>query len=333
MNLKIKAITLIGIILITFLIYGNSMHAPFAFDDPETIINNKDLKTNSIYSQFNKPRYIGYITFALNYHFNKSQPYGYHIVNVSIHSLNGILAFLLISYLLNITKPNFFKSNNYLISLITALLFVMHPIQTQAVTYISQRFASLATFFIFLSIYFYILYRKENKNLAIFFYILSLIFALSAYKTKENTASLPLILLVLEWLVFKSSTSIKKIFAIIPYFLLISVIIISFLHTSKTSGSIIQDVISKSVETTNITRSIYLMTQFRVITTYIRLLLIPINQSVDYLYPLSQSFFEFKTFISFLFLLSLLIIAVIIRKKHVTISVGILWFFIFLSIE
>lgn len=245
--------------------------------------------------------------------------------------LHGILVFLICSLLLHILKLNLSNLQSYFFSLTVSLLFILHPIQTQAVTYISQRFASLAALFAFSSIYCYLQYRNKSSSA---YYIGSLLFALLAFKTKENTATLPLIIIMLEWLVFRPSNRHKKIIiAVIPYFFLLSVIVFSFVNAKKPVAELVNDIIGKSVETSTISRTTYLMTQFRVITTYLRLLLLPIRQSIDYYYPLSKSFFEGKTFLCFLLLLCLLIISIIIRKKYTAISVGMLWFFIFLIVE
>jgi hypothetical protein len=86
-------------------------------------------------------------------------------------------------------------------------------------------------------------------------------------------------------------------------------------------------------ETAAISRNDYLLTQFNVIVTYIRLLFLPINQNLDYDYPLAHSLFAFPTFLSFLFLVMLVIVGVWIFRKSRLISFGIFWFFITLSVE
>jgi hypothetical protein len=96
----------------------------------------------------------------------------------------------------------------------------------------------------------------------------------------------------------------------------------------------IGDVIGDATqETTAISRTDYLLTQFSVIATYIRLLLFPVNQNLDYDYPISHTLFEFPTIFSFLFLVSTVIFGVWMFKKSRLISFGIFWFFITLSVE
>ena len=77
----------------------------------------------------------------------------------------------------------------------------------------------------------------------------------------------------------------------------------------------------------------YFLTQFRVILTYIRLFILPYNQNLDYDYSVSTSFFQIKTFFSFLALLGILLSGVLLFKKYRLISFGIFWFFLTLSVE
>jgi len=77
----------------------------------------------------------------------------------------------------------------------------------------------------------------------------------------------------------------------------------------------------------------YLFTQFRVILTYLRLFILPINQNLDYDYPLSTSFFQLKTFFSFSLLLGILAAGVLLFKRYRIIAFGIFWFFLTLSVE
>src|SRR6185503_15972049 len=93
---------------------------------------------------------------------------GYHVVNIVIHVLNGILVWWLMGLLLRRQK----SERAAPISLAVALLFVCHPIQTQAVTYLTQRFTSLATFFYLLSVCLYLHTRlsvKEPGSRALYF--------------------------------------------------------------------------------------------------------------------------------------------------------------------
>jgi len=157
-------------------------------------------------------------------------------------------------------------------------------------------------------------------------------------KKKENTATLPLILIGIELFFLKHSPTTapslkQKIVYLAPFFLLVAVIGFSFINLHQTFENIMPQIVQKSQQTMQISRMQYLITEFRVVVTYLRLLLVPINQSIDYYYPLSQSFFEINTLISFFILVMLAGTAIALRKKFLIFFFGICWFYIFLAVE
>jgi tetratricopeptide (TPR) repeat protein len=114
---------------------------------------------------------------------------------------------------------------------------------------------------------------------------------------------------------------------------MIVVIPLSFLQTNKPLGELIGEISRTTYETPLISRTEYLLTQMRVIVSYVRLLILPIKQSVDYIFPLSKSFFEAYTFLSFCFIMLIIFLAIILYKKYPLITFGIVWFLIFLAVE
>ena len=327
------AIVALIIVVSGFIIYCNALHASFAFDDHDAIIENFAIRNNSLYTQFNQPRYIGLISFALNYHFNHFNTHGYHLVNILIHIINALLVYLVIQSILKINKTQSNGIYKREIPLVISFIFLVHPIQTQSVTYIVQRYTSLAALFTLVSIFFYLKFRSSRTRYYLF-YILSCIACLLAFKTKENTATLPLCIIAIEALLFRNEKiSRSRILHVFPYFLLIAVIPLSFINMNQPLGKLIGGITEAASETTTITRTQYIFTEFRVMVIYMRLLVLPINQSIDYLIPLSQSFFEIKTFLAFCFLILILICAFLIAKRYPFISLGIFWFFIFLAVE
>ena len=220
-----KAYTFIFLFTLTFLIYSNTFNASWHFDDYPNIINNsnlhiKNLQLKSIYKTFfARPgtasdslyRPVSCLTFALNWYFGKDNVVGFHIINITIHILTAFFLYLTILKLFK--SPNLknkFKGNEHFIALLTAVLWAVNPIQTQAVTYIVQRMTSLAAMFYILGIYFYIntrvTYSLKRRILFIIGCILSFILAIGS---KENAAMLPLALLLLE-IIFFQDIGIKR---------------------------------------------------------------------------------------------------------------------------
>jgi len=220
------------------------------------------------------------------------------------------------------------------IALATALLFVAHPIQTQAVTYIVQRFASLVTLFYLLTVVCYLKWRlasQEARNRYLW-YGGAVLCTVLAMKTKENSFTLPFMILLVEVVFFRPFTK-KRWVTLIPFLLTLLIIPIS-------RGDALGEAEGFARDTATISRSDYLFTQFRVIVTYLRLLVFPVNQNLDYDYPIYHSLLEPTVLVSFLFFLSLFSLGLYLLfnsqlKTHYSqlVSFGILWFFLALSIE
>jgi hypothetical protein len=129
------------------LIYSNTFSSPFQFDDKSNIVDNYKLRDLSNFWPPSGTRYVGLLSFALNYHFGGLDVFGYHIINIIIHIINGFLVWSLV--VLSFKTPAMERASvnpqlKYFIALAASLIFITHPVQTQAVTYIVQRFASLA---------------------------------------------------------------------------------------------------------------------------------------------------------------------------------------------
>ena len=161
-------LVLISIIFSVLIIYCNIYNNSFVFDDVPRIVENKIIRDLSNFLSPNKllqPRAVVDFTFALNYRFGKLNVFGYHLVNVLVHILNGFLVYLLSLAILK-QRPEFSNPTNHSvsestkfsiesISFFSAMIFVAHPIQTQAVTYTVQRYASMAAMFYMASVFFY----------------------------------------------------------------------------------------------------------------------------------------------------------------------------------
>lgn len=321
-----------------FIIYSNSFLCSFNFDDLLDIVNNKSIKNLSDFQsifQYCPSRFVGFFSFALNYYFNNYNVWGYHIINIIIHIINSMLIFLLSMKCLNYSnqKTSFSDTQKLYLAMLISLLFLTHPLMTQSVTYIVQRLASLATMFYFSSLFFYLKARESKSGQSVTYFILSLISALSGIFTKEIVFTLPLIIILLEFVLI-SRLNLKKIiynYRFIIFFILIISIVTPLLFIFNLN--IFNNTQPQQGHNYSLSPYSYLLTQFRVIITYIRLFLFPFNQCLDYDYPISSSFFDLKTFFSFFFLFILFIFSLFIYKKNNIIAFGIWWFYITLSVE
>lgn len=358
------------IAVVGFTAYSNTFNVPFQFDDKANIVNNPivknlryflDTEKAKKYTGTNeypdlKKRYIGHLTFALNHKLHGFDVRGYHVVNILIHILSSVLFYLLVLLLFRtpFMEGSFLKEHSDFIALFSALLFVSHPVQTQAVTYIVQRLSSLATMFYLLSLVLFVKFRLRSTHYAsrlvarkgyfssILLYILSLISAVMAMKTKEIAFTLPLTIVLFEFMFFRDKTA-RRILYLIPLLLTLLIIPLTYVGLYSNMDKPVADIIADTDAATTvkkIPRGDYLLTQLRVIITYLRLLAVPVGQNLDYNYPTYDSLFAPQVLLSFLFLLALICLGVYLFYRSRTentelrlISFGIFWFFITLSVE
>ena len=349
------------IIAVGILDYSNTFNSPFQWDENDFLVQNpivKNLKYfwepskakagDPVFYFFLRTRYMAYLTFAINYKLHGFNVLGYHILNLTIHLLNALLVYFLI--LLTFETPflngSSLKKSSNLIALFSALIFVSHPLQTEAVTYIYQRLASLVTFFYLFSIVFYIRWRLclYNQNISYLkstpYFILSLLSTFFAMKTKENALTLPVIISIYEFFFFSGRIKIR-ILRLIPWFLLMTIIPLTMIGTDRSMGEVFKLIRDPFLYVqAEFSRETQLFTQLRVLLTYVRLLFLPIHQNLDYDYPLYHSFFIPQVFLSFLFHLSVLGLALYLfyRSRSAApdlrlIAFGILWFYVTLAIE
>jgi len=163
--LKRRGVPILIIIVSCFIVYTNSLSNNFVWDDEFLIEDNifvknsgqlKNIFTSHLFAGSDKEslayRPLQIITYKLDYFFWKLDPFGYHLTNILLHILVAVSVLLLLERLFNLN-----------IAFLTTLLFAVHPIHTEAVTYISGRADLLAGLFTILTILFY---RKSCENLA-----------------------------------------------------------------------------------------------------------------------------------------------------------------------
>ncbi len=355
---------IILIIFLSLIAYSNTFESSFHFDDEHYIVNNpviKDLRnfiepsSSSDFSiQFKRKtlqrRYIGYLTFALNYRLHGLNVAGYHFVNLFIHIGTALLVyfFILLTFKTPYLRSSAIKDFAGHIALFTALLFACHPLQTQAVTYIWQRVTSLCTLFYLLSLVAYIKWRlsyqltvdssqmteKNREGGGRIFYVISIISAVLAMKTKEIAFMIPVMLLLYEFIFFGGKIK-KRALYLIPF--IMSMLIIPL---TTISGELTGDLDKLIKGSTQLPRGEYLLAEFRVLVTYLRLIFLPVNQNLDYDYSRYYSFFNVEVFSSFVFLAFIFGLSVYILFRYRDsvphtrlISFGIIWFFITLLLE
>lgn len=350
-----NTVPVVVFLLVGVAIYSNTLHSPFVFDDGPSITRNPMIKhlgnfyLNSAGYEKYPTRFIGYLSFALNYAVGAFDPFGYHIVNLTVHILNSILVYylVLLTFRTPFLKESSPEANVRSVSLISGLLFLVHPVQTEAVTFIVQRLTSLTTTFFLLSLLFYVESRiqffgrsNNSGNKFLLYLACSLFFCLIAMKTKEISFTLPFVILIYDCFFFDGPRMRRAAF-LLPFLLSLLVVPLSLIDVRAPVAKVLSDIGTLTRVQTDISRSDYFLTQLHVIVTYIRLLILPIHQNLDYDYPIYRSLFDFRSLFCaglLLFLFGVALWLYLRSRRPETaslrlISLGILWFFVTLSVE
>jgi tetratricopeptide (TPR) repeat protein len=325
-----------GLLIITaILIYSNSFKVPLQFDDIYHITQKPAIRDISNYTKFSawnniNARPLPMFTLAMNYRWGEANPTGYHVLNLILHIMTGWLVYLLTLQILSLKNLKLgprLVENRLIFALLAALLFIAHPLQTQAVTYIIQRITVLATLFYLLSVYFFIRGRVtqiENGDLKESgkYYLGTLIAFIFALLSKQIAVTLPLALLLVEFYFIRGANGkINKqlitIFAsIVGIFIIIGLAIEGLPREAE-----------------GIPRHIYLFTSLKVLVQYLQMFILPINQNLDHDIVASVSIFGLKEIGSLAILGGLIYLAYRLFKSNPLISFGIAWFFVTLLIE
>lgn len=314
--------------------YSNTFTASFHFDDNPSIIENSGIRhvtpegvVNTLLGQ----RPVVYLSIMFNYWLSGLNVVGWHIFNVGVHIINSIFVYLLVLWTL--TLPVFgssYAEKARRMALFCALLFGVHPVQTESVTYIISRTELLATCFYLAS---FLLFIKQTTTGKFRYAVGMLVTALLSMGSKEWAVTLPALLLVYDYL-FLAEGKFKTVLSRWYMYLLAAIPwVIVFRTLNLTSPGGAGGVGFNLVSTTGITPWTYLLTSQNVIWTYIRLLILPINQNLDYDYAIAKTLFEFPTLVSFLGHLAILALAFMLYRKKgwKLIPFSVAWFYIGIS--
>ena len=324
-------VSLALIAALAFIGYSNSFFTSFHFDDESSIVFNPAIHDlgdlNAIWH--NSPtRFLTYLSFGINYRLGGLNVVGYHVVNLALHIGCGFLVWLLLRQLLGLLPEGGEGGQGTRIApIIAALIFVLHPLQTQAVTYIVQRATVLATVFYLSSVYFFIEARLSQRSHASVARTAGL-FATSACTgilglfSKEIILTLPFALLLVDFYFLSPDRKFNWKFGgvILLGFLTFSAVMIGMNLVSLEDAPAISQVK-------------YISTQPQVMLTYIRLAFLPYDQNLDHSISIAQTPLELSTMTSAAGILLLLAAAVMLFRRHRLISFGIVWFFIVLLPE
>ena len=340
-KISIAAVALI--LILSVVLYFNSLNNSFHLDDYPAIVENPYIRNLSdtslllkgIQSHMGNFRALPTLSFAINYHYHGLDVFGYHLVNLMFHILSGILVYFISRNLLERDRRGLEGApaggmgdgTLPLFSILCALLFISHPLQVNTVTYIAQRHEGLLGFFYLLSLFLFMkgsLTRGWKRALLLLGSGFSLFCSIFS---KEVGFTAPFVLILFDLLFLcKNKGDLRKRFKI--YLPLLLILYLFFLF----KGGLLRHLFSES-RGWLWTPWENLLTQSNVIIQYIRLLFLPLPGwlNVDHDFQISKALFEYPTFASFGALLLLLALAILLIKKGRMIPFAILFFFIVLA--
>ncbi|HWR57694.1 MAG TPA: tetratricopeptide repeat protein, partial [Thermodesulfovibrionales bacterium] len=327
---------------------------PFVLDDFTSLDSSK---LDSLFSHFRlRVRSIADITFALNYYISGMDPVFFRIANVVFHIVSACLVYRLTRLTLDL--PSMMdacgrmkdRSRPSYVPLAAAVVFLLHPIQTSAVNYITQRMAIMAGMFTFAGFIFYIKGATGRGNRSLLHYLFSSLSFVLAIFSKENAVMALPMLAVYDFVFISSfqwSEFRKRFIALVVLLAVVSAAAAYFFRLGGFIGSI-------SMLLSNLRQPMgsfgwtgvdvhwtpieYLLTELRIVSRYIVLILFP-NPSFmvfDYAnaYPPSTDLLNpLSTLASFFFLASLLFFSLRYIRRFPLISFGILWYLVTISLE
>ena len=349
------------IIVLGLGIYAQTFRYDFVFDDHLFIVTNPYIKDfehlSTIWKSFPATRMLGMYSFGLNYHLGRLDPQGYHIFNVMVHfaatAMVWLTAGLLFKTARSISSNTINGCSETLkreLPFVIALLFLVHPAQTQAVTYITQRYESMATVLYLGSVYCYVRARIMTPGgCRVFLFVLAGACALLGIMTKEVAVTIPLMILAVEWIIvspFKqkkdlsenTSTSQRLPVRLRPYVVMVCaggaffVLFMNLLHNDLSVFG--QTVASASHDGDVFTFWTYALTQMRVFLTFMRLLVFPAGQNLDHDFPMSTGIINPPSTMLGLTLIGLIIVGIIRFKRSLPlVSFGLAWILVTFSVN
>jgi len=200
--------------ILTLGLYASTADFPFVFDDLNNIRDNPHIRVERLSwdalwrAATNGPnrRPVAYASFALSHRVGGLEPAAYRWGNVAVHAVCGWLVYLLALRLLALhgrlpgqSPPCSFPKTRVAAALLTAAIFVAHPLQTQSVTYVVQRMASLSALFSLVSLLCWLAGRARAGGPRRWLWAAAFASWLLALLSKENAATLPAVVLLIEW--------------------------------------------------------------------------------------------------------------------------------------
>jgi len=317
MNNLTKASLLI--FAVAAIVYSNSLCGEFAWDDDQFVVKNPHIRTLADPLRFfydpstvalgdlSKDVYrpLVPLSYAVDFFFWRLNAFGYHLTNLIFHALNGVLV-LALAYLI---------VRDAGLALFAGLFFVCHPVQTEAVSWISGRSSVLFLFFYLWSIILYVRYRERKSSSSL---VLSILCAGLSFFSKEMAVTLPFMLMVYDAHFMPQENIGKKVAKYLPY----AAFVLIFLAARTVAlGSVKQYGGWGGVYPTGLTMS-------TVVVDYLALLIAPVRLCANYFTPIVSTIGHTNVIVSVAILALIIGGMPFLFKRDKILSFALCWFFV-----
>jgi tetratricopeptide (TPR) repeat protein len=315
------------IVLGAVLPYLNGLEAPLTYDDVELLEENVDMRSLSSAWEGAWPRRFASLTFAANYSWTKTSLRGYHATNIAIHAAAGLCLLALAGRILSAPRcPEWTRGRALELAAAIAILWVVHPLQTESVTYVIQRFESLAGMLILLTLWLVARSWAATGRRAWVWLAAAMLAAWLAFQSKETAVVLPALVVAMDRCCFVGNW--REVLR--RQWVLYAFLAVGAAWTVAHAGVIATDEsASAGLGIAALTPWRYLRSQPGVILHYLRLSFAPLELCIDYRWSVAES--PFQIFGLGAVILALLAIAAVWLRRQPPLGFVAISFFILLG--
>ncbi|OGW28375.1 MAG: hypothetical protein A2X59_02540, partial [Nitrospirae bacterium GWC2_42_7] len=305
-----------AILLISILVYSNSINNGFVWDDRGTIVSNTSITsiknipsffttdqwkiTGNPSSSYYRP--LANTFWTLEFQLWGNGPLGYHITSIILHAFLSLILYLLCFNITGSSTSAFFAS----------LIFSVHPVHTENVAWTTGVSSIVCAILITASLLLYMRFSEKRSKVSLTISLICFLFAVFSY---EYALMLPFILIAYEFLIVRRKIRIK---ILMPYLL----IVLFYLAARKM-------VISAGItyDTPLFSR---ILTSFVIHAKYLQSFFLPFPVKVLYDIQPPPSIFNIQVITSIFVLTAVWILMFLLYNKDKKALFAVLWFFVFL---
>lgn len=328
----------IGLMAAAVVAYGNSFGGVFLFDDRYHILGERRLMTLwPLWSALRRRRFVVDYSLALNYEIGGENPWGYHFVNLLIHVLAGLTLYGVVRRAFALVTGRGIRDTAATwFAFAVALLWLIHPLQTQSVTYLIQRAESAMGMFYLLTLYCVIRgaggtdAQSPGRWSALGWYVLAVASCALGMGSKGVMLTAPIVVLAFDRLFLAMSwRGLWRRRWGLYLGLLGTWGVLWMTGVARTALDPTHPVATVGFGYRDVTPWQYLLTQAEVLLTYLRLTVWPHPLSLDYLWPYARSLSE--VWPAALVVVVLLALTVWALVRHPWLGFAGFWFFAILG--